>query len=89
MAQADRVLQTRAPLCVIHFGVLEIATVRNSAAAAAAASSSRLRPQRRCPAPRFSEARLKALLGVTVWEGDDLQASPRDLQITNWDLSVR
>lgn len=68
-AQAESVLQTRAPPCVIHFGVLEIATVRYSAAAAAAAaSSSRLRPQRRRPAPRFSEARLKALVGVTVWK---------------------
>lgn len=33
--QAGRFLQTRAPPRVIRFGVLEIATVRNSAAAAA------------------------------------------------------
>lgn len=49
--------------CVIHFGVLEIATVRNSAAAAAAEQRvlEQAPPTTPPPCPRFSKAPLKPL----------------------------
>lgn len=62
--------------CVIHFGVLEIATVRNSAAATAAAAAAAQRVQPTGPPPPlntarvgvFSKAFLKPVAGVTVLE---------------------